>query len=218
MTDFILYSYWRSSAAYRVRIALNIKKIEYKLKPVHLLNAGGEQFTSEYSELNPQHLVPTLMHGNRALTQSLAIIEYLDEIIESPSLLPATSRERAWVRSLAQMVACDIHPLNNLRVMGQLKKNAGMDQEAVVKWMHHWMALGFTALEKMLSGSIITGPYCAGDLVTMADVCLIPQLYNAHRFELDLSAYPTLLAIEQECLKLEAFNKALPESQPDAGS
>ena len=216
MNDFVLYSYWRSSAAYRVRIALNFKEIPHEIKTVHLINEGGEHRLEPYTDINPQQLVPSLLHGKRVLTQSLAIIEYLEELVPSPALLPVGSRERGWVRSLAQLIACDIHPLNNLRVMQELKNSAGFSANQVTEWMHLWMDSGFSAMEKMLADSLLTGPYCAGDLVTIADVFLVPQLYNARRFNMDLSHYPILTKIEQNCLQLECFQKAAPEAQADA--
>ncbi|PJK09364.1 maleylacetoacetate isomerase [Lysobacteraceae bacterium NML08-0793] len=212
----ILYSYWRSSAAYRVRIGLNLKALPYRQHSVHLLRDGGEQRSPAYRALNPQALVPTLQQGDLRLTQSLAILEYLDETQPTPPLLPPDAAGRARVRALAQLVACDIHPLNNLRVGQYLKAEYALEQGAVEDWMRHWMREGFTAMEAALAQSPATGLFCHGDTPTLADICLIPQLYNAHRFGLELAAFPTLAAIEARCLALPAFATASPENQPDA--
>ena len=211
-----LYSYWRSSAAYRVRIGLNLKGLAYATRPVHLVRDGGQQHGEDYRALNPQELVPMLAHGERRLTQSLAILEYLDEAFPTPALLPADTRGRARVRALAQLVACDIHPLNNLRVLQYLKRENGLEQPAIDAWMRHWMREGFTAMEAMLVDDPATGGFCHGETPTLADACLVPQLYNARRFELDLAPFPTLVRIETACLALPAFDAARPENQPDA--
>lgn len=212
-----LYDYWRSSAAYRVRIALNLKGLAYGAVPVHLVRNGGEQRGSDFLALNPQGLIPVLVDGERVVRQSLAIIEYLDELHPTPPLLPATARDRARVRALAQTVACDIHPLNNLRVMQYLENELGASEPQRLAWMHRWMGDGFAAFEAQVVGHPSTGEFCEGELPGMADCCLIPQLYNARRFGMDLSAYPTLLRIEANCQKLPAFRDAVPEAQPDAG-
>ena len=214
--EFQLYGYFRSSAAFRVRIALNLKGIVPELCFVHLLRGGGEQHTSGYKALNPQELVPTLVHNGRAITQSLAIIEYLDEIVPEPPLLPSDALDRARVREIACAIACDIHPVNNLRVNQYLKRTFGADTDAQIAWQQHWIATGFAALETMLSGSPQTGLYCHGDTPTIADICLVPQMANARRVKLDLVAYPTLVRIEAEALKNPAFAAALPGNQPDA--
>jgi maleylacetoacetate isomerase len=214
--DLKLYSYWRSSAAYRVRIALNLKGLDYAIEPVHLVRDGGQQHSDDYAALNPQELVPALRHGERVLTQSLAILEYLDEIWPEPALLPDDSAGRARVRALAQLVACDIHPLNNLRVMQFFDREWNVPQAERDMWTLHWMRVGFEALEDMLIGSLDTGRFCHGATPGMADCCLVPQLYNARRFHLDLTPYPTLLRIEQACLALPAFDAARPDNQPDA--
>ena len=211
-----LYSYWRSSAAYRVRIGLNLKGLDYNLAPVHLVRDGGEQRTQAYRELNPLQLVPTLLHGERKLTQSIAILEYIDECWPKPALLPPDLRGRAHVRALAQLVACDIHPINNLRVLQYLKREMGAEQPVIDTWMLHWMREGFTAMEAMLSASLETGAFCHGESPTLADCCLIPQLFNARRFGLDLSPFPELRRIEANALALPEFDAARPENQPDA--
>ena len=215
-----LYTYFRSSASFRVRIALNLKGLHYTSVPVHLLKGGGEQHGSGYAALNPAQLVPTLVdgaHEGLALGQSLAIMEYLDEAYpDTPALLPTTAPARARVRSLAQTVACEIHPLNNLRVVQYLERELKVDEAARATWNRHWMTLGFTALEALLTGSPHTGVFCHGDMPTLADCCLVPQLSNARRFDTPLEAYPTLLRIEAACLALDAFQRALPAAQPDA--
>jgi maleylacetoacetate isomerase len=214
--EFALYGYFRSSAAFRVRIALNLKGIAAELRFVHLLNDGGQQHRAEYKAVNPQELIPTLVHNGRAIGQSLAIIEYLDEIVPEPPLLPVGPASRARVRQIAYAVACDIHPVNNLRVNQYLKTSFNADGEAQVAWQKHWMAVGFTALEAMLAGSKETGAFCHGSLATIADICLIPQLANARRVALDLEPYPTLTRIEAHALTHPAFDAALPKNQPDA--
>lgn len=214
--DFILYGYFRSSAAFRVRIALNLKGIKPELRFVHLLKDGGHQHTDEYRKLNPQELIPALVHDGHTVTQSLAIIEYLDDIVAQPPLLPKDAFGRARVRQIAYAVACDIHPINNLRINQYLKRAFHADADAQVAWQRHWISIGFAALETMLSSSPETGRYCHGDTPTIADICLIPQMANARRVELDLSPYPTLLRIEETALAHPAFEAALPKNQPDA--
>ncbi|HVI25722.1 MAG TPA: maleylacetoacetate isomerase [Xanthomonadaceae bacterium] len=217
MTDRLcLYSYWRSSAAYRVRIGLNLKGLSYETVPVHLLRDGGEQHSDAYREANPQQLVPVLQHGQRMLRQSLAILEYLDEMWPQPALLPATARERQRVRSLAQLIACDIHPLNNLRVLQYFERDWGVPQPEREVWVKHWIAEGFDALEALLADHPSTGVFCDGDVPSLADCCLVPQVYNARRFAMDLSRYPNIQRIEEACLALPAFDEARPERQPDA--
>ena len=212
-----LYSYWRSSAAYRVRIALNLKQLSYVTVPVHLLNNGGEQHADEYRELNPQESVPVLLDGARIFRQSMAIIEYLDEAYPGgASLLPSTARERARVRALAQTIACDIHPLNNLRVMQFLERDFSSPAVERERWSRHWITEGFRALQALLGDNSSMGLYCEGDSPTLADICLVPQVYNARRIGVDLAAYPDLVRIEQQCLALPAFEAARPENQPDA--
>lgn len=215
--DLKLYSYWRSSAAYRVRIALNVKGLTYELIPVHLVEDGGQQHAPAYRQMNPQQLVPTLLDGERVVRQSMAIIEYLDETYaEDIPLLPATARERAHVRALAQLVACDIHPLNNLRVMQFLEREFSVPPVERERWSRHWMAEGFAAMETLLDESPSTGRCCEGDQPGLADICLIPQVYNARRFGLDMAAFPIIERIEQHCLSLPAFAAAQPHQQPDA--
>jgi maleylpyruvate isomerase len=208
-----LYTYFRSSAAYRVRIALNLKGLAYDMVPVHLTREGGQQHKPEFQKINPQRRVPALeLSSGDVLTQSLAIIEYLDEIEPEPPFLPAEALERAKVRALAQAIACDIHPLNNLIALQYLKRVLKHEQSEIDAWYHHWVIEGFTALERMLT----PGPYAHGAHVTLADICLVPQVANARRFKVPLDAYPKIVAVEQACLKLAAFDKARPENQPDA--
>ena len=209
-----LFDYFRSSAAYRVRIVLNLKGIDYQHTGINLLK--GEDGTDDYRAINPQGLVPSLQDGADTLTQSLAICEYLEETHPTPALLPGTALERARIRALAQMVACDIHPVNNLRILKYLTGELGVTEEQKLTWYRHWISEGFTALEALLSSSTETGQYCHGDSITLADVCLIPQVYNARRFKLDLTPFPTIERIEQQCLIHNAFEQAIPENQPDA--
>lgn len=211
-----LYNYFRSSASYRVRIALNLKGLGYDYLPVHLRRNGGEQLAPAFRARNPHALVPVLETGSHQLTQSLAIIEYLDETHPDPPLLPGAALDRARVRALALDVACEIHPLNNLRVLAYLERELGTSGEAKAAWYRHWVALGLGALETQLAGNSQTGQFCHGDRPTLADCCLVPQLYNARRFNCDLTSYPTLRAIELNCNALPAFRDAAPENQPDA--
>lgn len=212
----VLYGYWRSSAAYRVRIALNLKGLVWENHPVHLVRDGGEQHAADYAAMNPQELVPSLRDGARTFTQSLAIMEYLEETRPEPPLLPGDARSRARVRALAQVVACDIHPLGNLRVLQQLRTAFGAQDEQVKAWMQHWIATGFGALETMLARDHATGRYCHGDTPGLADACLVPQCYNAHRWGVPLEDYPTIRRIDAACSELDAFRMAAPEAQPDA--
>jgi maleylacetoacetate isomerase len=214
--DFILYGYFRSSAAFRVRIALNLKGIEAEQKFVHLLRGGGEQHGSDYRSVNPQELIPALVHDDEAIGQSLAIIEYLDEIAPEPPLLPREPKARARVRQLSCIIACDIHPLNNLRLLLFLRDRYSIGEEARAEWQRHWISLGFSTLETLLSQSPLTGAFCHGDAPSLADICLIPQMANARRVQLDLAPYPTLLRIETQALAHPAFEAALPKNQPDA--
>jgi maleylacetoacetate isomerase len=210
-----LFSYWRSSAAYRVRIALNLKNIDYELEPVHLLRDGGEHRRAAYLDLNPQGLVPALEDNGAVIGQSLAIIEYLESRFPEPPLLPDEPVARARVRAIAQATACDIAPLNNLRVMNYLKHEMGQDADAVNRWYSHWVARGFQGLEIEI-GRYGNGRYCFGDSVTLADVLLVPQVYNARRFNCSLESYPRLVAVADHLNTLEAFRRAAPENQPDA--
>lgn len=211
-----LYSYFRSSAAYRVRIALNLKGLDYETVPVHLLKDGGQQNADDYRRMNPTGLVPTLVDGDLAIGQSIAIIEYLEETHPEPPLLPADAAGRARVRSIAQAIACDIHPLNNLRVLKYLKNVLGVDEDAKNAWYRHWISVGLGSVEAMLAGHPSTGRYCHGDQVTMADVLLVPQVFNARRFDCDLGAMPTVTRIADACSQLDAFIRAEPARQPDA--
>jgi maleylpyruvate isomerase len=208
-----LYSYFRSSAAYRVRIALNLKGLPYEIVPIHLTKEGGQQRRPEFRAINPQMRVPTLeLSGGEILSQSLAIIEYLDEIHPEPPLLPADALERAKVRAIAQLVACDIHPLNNLIALQYLKRQLKHEQAEIDAWYHHWVIEGFTAIEMMIAPA----PYACCAQVTLADVLLVPQVFNARRLKVPLDKFPKIVAAEAACLKLPAFDKARPENQPDA--
>ncbi|MHB1271884.1 MAG: maleylacetoacetate isomerase [Rhodanobacter sp.] len=216
-TGLVLYDYWRSGAAYRVRIALNIKGLDYELRPVHLLRDGGQQHAPGYREMNPQQMVPCLRDGDRVITQSLAIMEYLDETRPERPLLPADARGRARVRALAMVIACDTHPLGNLRVLNRLESQFGADQTQRDEWSRYWIAMGFHALEAMLADNAATGRYCHGETPGLADACLVPQFYGALRRKLPLDDYPTLRRIYEACSELEAFQRAAPEAQADAG-
>jgi len=211
-----LYSFFRSSASYRVRIALNLKGIAYEQAPIHLRRGGGEQFGAAYRALNPQALVPTLEDGGKILTQSLAIIEYLEEKQPQPALLPKDPADKALVRSMAMIVACEVHPIQNLRVLNYVKKEYNQTDEQVNRWAQHWIDLGLSALEEMLAAQPKRGKYCWGNAPTLADICLVPQLGNARRYGCDLSRYPNILAVEKNCMALPAFIDAAPEKQPDA--
>lgn len=208
-----LYSYFRSSAAYRVRIALALKGLAYDYVAVDLRT--GAQLADDYRRCNPQGLVPSLRDGPHVLTQSLAIVEYLEESHPEPPLLPAAAIERARVRALALAVACDIHPLNNLRVVTYLADPLGQDEAGRNRWARHWIAGGFAAIERALAGSAWTGRFCHGDRPGLADLCLVPQLYNARRVQADLAGYPTIRRIEEACEAHPAFHAARPEAQPD---
>jgi len=209
-----LYGYFRSSASYRVRIALNMKGLDYEQLSVHL--AKGKQYDPEFSAISPQNLVPVLEHDGQLLYQSLAIIHYLDEKFPEPRLLPEDSPGRNRVRSLALISACEIHPLNNTRVLAYLTDTLKVTDEQKNAWYRHWVTVGFTALEKRLAGEKETRRYCHGDQPGFADISLVPQVANANRFKVDLTPFPTIRGINDECLKLEAFRKAMPANQPDA--
>ena len=208
-----LYTYFRSSAAYRVRIALNLKDLSAEMVPIHLQKEGGLNKKPEYRAVNPQMRVPALrLDSGELLTQSLAIIEYLDEVHRDPPLLPRHPIERAKVRALAQLIACDIHPLNNTSPLRYLKNELGQDQAKIDRWYHHWVLEGFDAMEAMVRPA----PYAFGSAVTLADICLVPQVYNARRLKVPLDRFPKLVAIDATCAKLAAFERARPENQPDA--
>jgi maleylacetoacetate isomerase len=209
-----LYTYFRSSAAYRVRVALALKGLSYDAVRVHLMKA--EQYSAEYSAVNPQNLVPVLEDEGQRLYQSLAIMQYIDETWPQPPLQPADRLGRARVRSLALLIACEIHPLNNPRVLNYLTGKLGVGEEQKLEWYHHWIKTGFSALEKRLAGEPQTGRYCHGDTPGFADCVLVPQMANALRFKVDLAEFPTIRRINAACLELEAFQTAAPENQPDA--
>ena len=209
-----LYNYFRSSAAYRVRIALNLKGLQAENVFIHLQK--NEQSADDYLRVNPQGLVPALVDGNDTITQSMAIIEYLDEAYPSPPLLPGTPVERARVRSIAQLVACDIHPIDNLRVLRYLVNDLKLSEDQKNAWYAHWIVVGLNALETMLASDPRAGRFCHGDTPTLADICLVPQLANARRGNVDLARYPTLLRIDAACNELPAFANAHPMKQPDA--
>lgn len=210
-----LYSYFRSSASYRVRIALALKGLEYEFQGIHLRR--GEQSAPNFLAVNPQGLVPALVEDDGAvLTQSLAIIEYLEERYPEPCLLPPDPVNRAWVRALSQIVACDIHPINNLRILQYLEKELSLDEPARNAWVLRWIDDGFAAMEKMLQGDQRTGIYCFGDAPTVADICLVPQVFNGQRFGVQMNRYPTLARINRACMELAAFEEQAPGKQPDA--
>jgi len=214
MSDFTLYGYFRSSAAFRVRIALNLKGIAPDLKFVHLRK--DEHHDAAYKTLNPQQLIPALAHDGHLVTQSLAILEYLEDVAPQPPLLPKTPAEKARVRQIALAIACDIHPLNNLRVLRYLNQDLHQDEDARTTWQQHWIGAGFEALEALLARDSATGRFCHGDTPTMADIFLIPQMTNARRVNMPLDGFSTLLRIEAAALALPAFDRARPENQPDA--
>ena len=208
-----LYSYFRSSAAYRARIALNLKGLPYEMVAIHLTRDGGEQHKPDFHAINPQERVPALeLSSGEVLTQSLAIVEYLDDIEPNPPFLPADALARAKVRAIAQIVACDIHPLNNLIALQYLKRTLKHEQAEIDAWYYHWVIEGFKAIEAMIG----PGPYACGTQVTLADICLVPQVFNARRLKVPLDAFPKIVAADAACLKLAAFDKARPENQPDA--
>lgn len=209
-----LYGYWRSSAAYRVRIALNLKAIKYETIPVHLIKDGGEQHKAEYLELNPNHLVPTLVDGDLVLNQSLAIIDYLDREYPENSVYPIDKKLRAKTQALALDIACEIHPINNLRVQQYIVNELNISVEQKEAWVDYWMTTGFNALEEQLKKT--AGKFCVGDTISLADICLVPQVYNARRFNIDLTIFPTISRIVDACNCNKAFIDALPENQVDA--
>jgi maleylacetoacetate isomerase len=208
-----LYSYFRSSAAYRVRIALNLKGIAFENIPIHLVRDGGHNRKPEFRAINPQMRLPVLVTpSGESLIQSLAIIDYLDETHPEPALLPKDPIARAQARALAQIVACDIHPLNNVAPLRYLKRDMNQEQRAIDAWYHHWVLEGFEAFETLVK----PGPYCYGSAVTVADLCLVPQVYNARRLKVPLDKFPKIAAIDAACMALPAFDRAKPENQPDA--
>jgi maleylpyruvate isomerase len=211
-----LYNYFRSSASYRVRIALGLKGLPYEYVAVHLLKDGGQQLASAFRALNAEALVPVLEDGGRVLTQSLAIIEYLDETHPQPPLLPRGAVERAYVRSVALAIACEIHPLNNLRVLRYLVRTLGASEEQKNAWYRHWVEDGLAALEARLTAEQRHGRYVLGDAVTLADVCMVPQIFNAQRMKCTLDNVPTIMRIFENCMALDAFVDAQPSRQPDA--
>lgn len=211
-----LYSFWRSSAAFRVRIALNLKGVDYTVLPVHLVKHGGEQTFPDYASKNPSRLVPLYTDGTHTIHQSLAIIEYLEEIQVNPPLLPQTAIDRAWVRAVAMDIAIDTHPMNNLRVLRYLIKNLGMSTDAKDAWSQHWMTLSLESLEQRLSIDARVGRFAYGDQPGLIDVCLVPQIFNALSAKMEMKAYPTLMKIFQECMMLPAFINASWEKQIDA--
>ncbi|GIU51006.1 maleylacetoacetate isomerase [Shewanella sairae] len=217
-TNTQLFGYWRSSAAYRVRIAMNLKSLVAEQVSVHLVKDGGEQHSDAYVSLNAQELVPSLVINQagkqRVLTQSLAIIEYLDEAYPDVALLPADLFDKSIVRAMAMLIACEVHPLNNLKVLQYLTGELNVDNDNKQAWYHHWLNEGFSALEKQLEQH--SGTFCFGDSPTLADICLVPQVYNAKRFELDMSPYPNIERVNAHCLTLPAFINAVPENQADA--
>jgi maleylacetoacetate isomerase len=211
-----LYGYFRSSASFRLRIALALKNISHENAYIHLTRNGGEQLAAEFRKLNPQALVPILDDDGKLLIQSMAIIEYLDETHPQPPLLPKTPAERARVRALAQVIACEIHPLNNLRVLKYLGTELKQPEEARNQWYHHWVALGLEAVEGLLAGHPQTGRFCHGDAPSLVDICLVPQIFNAQRLKCPLEPYPTVMRVFAECMKLPAFDAAQPMKQADA--
>ena len=210
------HGYFRSSASYRLRIALALKNIPHEQASVHLTRGGGEQFAPAFRVLNPQALIPVIEDHGHVLIQSLAIMEYLEETHPTPAILPKEPADRARVRALSQIVACEMHPLNNLRVLTYLTQQLGVTEEAKLAWYRHWVALGFTALEGLLAGHPQTGRFSHGDSPTMADICLVPQVFNAKRFDCPLSDYPTVMRIQDACQAMPAFADAVPAKQPDA--
>ena len=213
-SDIVLYHYWRSSAAYRVRIALNLKGLSYQLLPVHLVKDGGEQHMQAFRSINPQGLVPVLVHKGRVISQSMAICEYLDEEFDTYPLLTGDAVQRAQTRSMTLAIACDVHPLNNLRVLQYLKTGVASDIDQTA-WMHHWMDLGFSSLEQQLD-QLLSENGCLNERPGLFECFLVPQVYNAERFELDMSKYPLISRLTERCRALPEFIRAAPENQPDA--
>jgi maleylpyruvate isomerase len=211
-----LYSYFRSSAAYRVRIVLNLKNLPYETVPIHLLKDGGQQLRPEYRRLSPAGLVPTLIDQDTPLNQSLAIIEYLEETHPAPSVLPPSALDRAYARAIALQIACEIHPLNNLRVLKYLKHTLRIADEQKDAWYRHWVESGFETLEGQLASDSRTGRFAIGDTPTLADAFIVPQVFNAKRFNIDTASFPTLERVYDNAMQLDAFQRAAPAAQPDA--
>ncbi len=209
-----LYSYFRSSAGWRVRIVLALKGLDYDLVPVHLMREGGEHLTAEYAQTNPQKLVPVLEEDGAVFAQSMAIMEYLEETHPEPCLLPGDAKRRAEIRAFCQAIACEIHPLNNLRILKYLVRELGQDEDAKLAWYAHWIQEGFRPIEQLLGSG--DGPYCFGAEPTLADACLVPQVFNAERFDVDLSEFPKIRAVNAACLAHEAIAATVPSLQPDA--
>ena len=209
-----LYTFFRSSAAFRMRIALNYKGLAYEALPVSL--PKNEHKLEGYLALNPQGLVPALEDGGNILVQSLAMMEYLEETHPLPPLLPATAADRAYVRAVAQIIACEIHPLNNLRTLRYIKQRFALDEEGVNQWYRHWIVDGLGGLEAYVAGAKKSGKYCCRDQITLADCCLVPQVFNAQRYQCELAPYPEIMRIFGECMQLDAFIAAQPSKQPDA--
>jgi maleylacetoacetate isomerase len=209
-----LYSYFRSSSSYRVRIALNLKGLDYEIMPVHLLNEGGEQFKESFTKLNAAHRIPVLIHDDKVIAQSVAIIEYLDSLKTDPSLLPPSEFQKAQARQLIEIINSDIQPLQNLSVLKKLVKDHGFSEEEKVKWIQHWITLGFQSYESLVKKT--AGTFSVGDKPTAPDCFLIPQVFNALRFQVDMETFPTIHRIHEAALKHPAFEKAHPNNQPDA--
>jgi len=211
-----LYSYWRSTAAYRVRIALNLKGLDYRIKPVHLVRDGGEQHSPGYMAVNPQQLVPTLEVDGETISQSLAIMEWLEERHAEPALLPEDPIARARARQIALIVACEMHPLNNLRVLQYLQGPLGIDDAAKRNWYQHWVTEGFASVEGLLRQRAVPADYCVSAEPTIADICVVAQVFNAERFACNMAPFLLIRGISERCLALPAFDRARPENQPDA--
>ena len=211
-----LFDYFRSSASFRVRIGLKLKGLAPERHFVHLTKGGGQQFDAAFTKMNPQQLVPVLVDGAEAISQSLAILEYLDETHPEPSFLPGSPIDRARIRALSLAIACDLHPLNNLRVLFYLKDPMGQSEDARNTWYRHWVAKGLSAFETALKEDRRTGKFCHGDTPTLADICLVPQIFNAKRLECPLDTYPSVMRVFDACMKVPAFDSAQPMKQPDA--
>ncbi len=214
--DPALHTYWRSTAAYRVRIALNFKNVDHKLVPISLVKNGGEHRQEQFRDLNPQMRVPFYQEGSFGVGQSMAILEYLEETHPAPPLLPTAPHDRAKARQIAHIISCDIHPLNNMGVLNYLSDTLNISPVERSAWYSHWITEGFAAIETLLRQDRERGNYCVGNAVSFADVCLIPQLFNAHRFEVDVTDFPLIQSVADYCNRLDAFARAHPDHQPDA--